>query len=232
MSAAQISLHGQTVSRDRLEETSFDITVPVIHKGFILWWREVIASRNGGMPLETRSIEKAARKCAEEEDKLLLSGEYTGFKALGVEGLATATGRNTKASSGAWPAKALDDINAAIGELETDGYNGPYALVLRPNWNRKLYQLIANTGIYYIEKVREICTRGVFISNNLYSSGGLTTSGLVVHPSQEHFEMVIGEDLSAHSKEDEDGNLRGVVREVVAPRVKLPESICEITGLT
>jgi len=54
----------------------------------------------------------------------------------------------------------------------------------------------------------------------------------VVEPSQENFEMVVGRDLSVFTKQDEDMNLQGKVHEVVAPRIKRPTSICEITGLT
>ncbi len=73
---------------------------------------------------------------------------------------------------------------------------------------------------------------GVFVSDSLYSSGGLTTSGLVVEPGQANFELVIGEDMSQFAKQDEDMNLQGKVFEVLAPRIKRPASICEITGLS
>lgn len=91
MSEARISLYGQGKSKDRSEKTAFDITVPVIHKEFTINWRDLEASRNNGLPLDTQDAENAARQCAEEEDKLLLTGQYTGWKALGIEGLATAT---------------------------------------------------------------------------------------------------------------------------------------------
>ena len=50
------------------------------------------------MPIDTQDAENAARQVAVDEDKLLITGEYTGFRALGVEGLATATGRNSVVS--------------------------------------------------------------------------------------------------------------------------------------
>jgi hypothetical protein len=61
---------------------------------------------------------------------------------------------------------------------------------------------------------------------------GATTSALVVEPGQDNFDMVIGRDLSLFTKQDEDMNLQCKVHEVVAPRIKRPTSICEITGLT
>jgi uncharacterized linocin/CFP29 family protein len=231
MSQATIDMEGQTEVFDRVELASFDVKVPVISKGFILYWRDVIASRNGGLPLETGHVENAARQVAEEEDKLLLTGEYTGWRALGIEGLATATNRNTEASAGAWPANAITDINAAIGELETDGHYGPYALIVRAAWHRKLYGLISNTGIMYIEKTREICS-AIYVSDSLYASDSGTDSALVVEPGEQNFEMGIGQDITTFTQQDEHMNTIGKVYEVVAPRIKRPTSICEITGLT
>jgi uncharacterized linocin/CFP29 family protein len=232
MSQAVIDMNGITQNRDRVELASFDIKVPVLHKEYKIYWRDVIASRNGGLPIETMNVENAARQVAEEEDKLLLSGEYTGWAALGIEGLATATGRNTKASAGAWATNSLTDIAAAIAELETDGHYGPFAGLMRASWFGKLRTLIANTGIFYLEKALELLKAGIYVSDNLYSSGGATTSALVVEPSQENFELVIGQDLSTFNQQDEDMNLNGKVYEVVAPRIKRPTSVCEITGLT
>jgi len=232
MNAARISLHGQGKNVDRSEKEPFDITVPVLHKEFSLWWRDLEASRSNGLPLDTQEAENAARLVAEEEDLLLLTGEYTGRKLLGIEGLATATGRNTKASAGAWPTNALTDLSAAIGELEADGHMGPYATVLRSSWAAKLRTLVTNTATKWIEVIQDLFKAGIYVSDKLYTSAGLTTIGLVTEPSQENFEMVIGRDLSLFTKQDEDMNLQCKVHEVVAPRIKRPKSICEITGLT
>jgi uncharacterized linocin/CFP29 family protein len=235
MSQARISLYGQGKNKDRSIKTPFDITVPVIHKEFTINWRDLEASRANGLPLDTQDAENAARQCAEEEDKLLLSGEYTGWRALGVEGLATATGRNTKASAGAWPANSLTDLSAAIGELEADGHMGPYAAILRSSWAAKLRALVTNTATKWIDVIQgdnPLFKAGIYVSDNLYSSAGATTVTLVVEPSQENFEVVIGKDLSTFMKQDEDMNLQCKEFEVVAPRIKRPTSICELTGLT
>ena len=232
MGQATIDMDGQAQVRDRVELAPFDVKVPVIHKEFKLFWRDIIASRHGGMPIETRSAENAARQVAEEEDKLLLSGEYSGWRALGIEGLATATSRNTKASAGAWPANSITDVSAAIAELESVGHKGPFALALRSTWLGKLRALISNTGIFYLEKIAELVKAGIYVTDNLYSSGGLTTNALVVEPGQENFEMVVGQDLTTFMQQDEDMNINGKVYEVVAPRINRPTSICEITGLT
>ena len=67
----------------------------MIHKEYKLLFRDIAASRRSGMPIDVTEPQNAAIQVAEEEDKLLFTGEYTGWRALGIEGLATATGRNT-----------------------------------------------------------------------------------------------------------------------------------------
>src|SRR4030042_543785 len=232
MSAARISLHGQGGIKDRTEKTPFDITVPVIEKEFDIMWRELEASRESGIPLDLQDGENAARKVAEDEDKLLISGEYTGWRALGVEGLATATGRNTSAG-GDWSANAFTYVNAAIGELETDGHYGPYALVIKPSWWRQIAgAYVTSTATTIAEKVAELCNVGRFNKDNLFTSAGTQANALVVEPSQENFELVYGRDMEVRKKEDVRGNLECVVREVVAPRIKRATSIWEITCTT
>jgi uncharacterized linocin/CFP29 family protein len=232
MSAARISLHGQGGSKDRTEKTPFDITVPVIEKDFDIMWRELEASRESGMPIDLQDAENAARKVAEDEDKLLITGQYTGWKALGVEGLATATGRNTTAG-GDWSANAFTYVNNAIAELEADGHYGPYALITKPSWWRQIAgAFVTSTAITIGEKVAQLCEVGVFKTDSLFESDGTLHNALVVEPSQENFEMVIGRDLEVRKLEDVRGNLECVAREVIAPRIKRPTSICEITGLT
>jgi len=234
MSAARISLHGQGGSKDRTEKTSFDITVPVIEKEFDIEWRDLEASRGSGMPIDIGDGEDAARRVAEDEDKLLITGEYSGWRACGVEGLATATGRNTKASAGAWPANSLTDLSAAIGELEADGHtrSNAYACVLRSSWAAKLRALVTNTAEKWTNVIKDLFPAGIYVSDSLYSSAGLTTSALALELGQDNFEMVIGRDIETRKTPDKYGNLECVVREVVAPRIKRPTAICELTALT
>jgi uncharacterized linocin/CFP29 family protein len=240
MSRATISLYGQGGGKDRSEKASFDVTVPVIEKEFDIKWRDIEASRGSGSPIDTQEAEEAARRVAVDEDALLLSGEYSGFRAMGIEGLAIATGRNTKASAGAWPANSLTDLAAAIAELEADGHTGPYACILRSAYAGKLRQLVANTATKWIDVIqggKPLFTAGpggdgIFVSDNLFTSAGATTIAVVIEPSQQNFELVVGEDINTRKLADVRGNLECVTREVVAPRIKRPTSICEITGLS
>jgi uncharacterized linocin/CFP29 family protein len=237
MSQARISLHGDGGSYDRSNKTPFDVTVPVIDKKFKIGWRDLEASRYAGQPLDLQDAVNAARQCAEEEDKLLISGEYTGWKALGIEGLATATSRNSQASAGAWPGYALQDLSAGIAKLEASGHTNKsmYACVLRSTWAAKLRQLITNSDRKYIDVIQgenPLFPAGIYVSDNLFTSAGLTTSALVLELGKENFEMILERDLTVYQLGDEDMNLLCKAYEVLTPRIKRPTSICEVTGLT
>jgi uncharacterized linocin/CFP29 family protein len=107
-----------------------------------------------------------------------------------------------------------------------------YACVLRSTWAAKLRALVTNTATKHIETIRDLFPAGMYTSDNLFTSAGATTSGLVLELSKENFEMIIERDLSIFTKQDEDMNLQCKVHEVVAPRIKRATSICELTGLT
>ena len=237
MGQATISMTGETQSRDRIVLSENTVKIPVLSKDFKLHWRDVIAARRRREGLDLASVRNAARQVAEEEDKLLLSGEYTGWAALGIEGLSTATGRNTEASAGAWStiANIIADIKDAIEELVTDGYYGPYAVIVRPTQYVAMLAQLTSTAESVLTYVKENLLGGkgdVLISANLYSSAGGTDSGLVTQPGADNFDIIVGQDVTNYLVQDEDMNTLGKVYEVLSPRVKRAESICEITGIT
>lgn len=237
MSQAGISMEGITEYDDRIELSEKDTKVPVISKDFILFWRDLIASRRGGMPLDTLTAQNAARQVGEEEDKLLISGEYTGWPALGIEGLATATGRQTNASAGAWPANAITDISDSIAQLETQGHYGAYAVILTPAWLATLRQLISNTCCTYLSVILEsLMETGiqlkVFKTPNLFASDGGVDSALVVEPKAENFEVGIAQDMTTFMWQGKNMNTFGKVYEVLTPKIHRATSISEITGIT
>jgi uncharacterized linocin/CFP29 family protein len=235
MSQARIDMDGLNKSFDRTKKTAKTVFVPMIHKEYKLLFRDIAASRRSGMPIDVTEPQNAAVQVAEEEDKLLLTGEYTGWRALGIEGLATATGRNTEASDGAWSTATniIKDVSDAIAELEADGHNGPYDMVVRSALSADLRLLIANTGITAREKLLGPgFIREIFVSDNLYASNGATTSALVVEPGPMNFVVGIEQEVSVNNFIDEDMNTKGKVWEILTPKIRRPTSICEITGIT
>ncbi len=236
MSAATISMTGETQVRDNVKATEVDVKLPVISKDFKLHWRDVIAARRRSEPLDMANIRNAARQVAEEEDKLLLSGEYSGWPALGIEGLTSQpTNGNTEASAGAWPANSVTDIKDAIEEEFTDGYYGPYALILTPAQYVGLLVKYSGERSYLAFIQTDILPVGskVLVSPNIFAEDdGVQDSAILCQPGADNFDMLVAQDTTSYMVQDEDMNTLGKVYEVVAPRIKRPASICEITGVT
>ena len=234
MSQARISMDGLGKSTDRTKKTAKTVKVPMIHKEYTLLFRDIVASRRTGMPIDVTEPQNAAVQVAEEEDKLLLTGEYTGWRALGIEGLATATNRNTEASVGAWSTATniIKDVSDAIAELEADGHSGPYDMVCRSDAAADLRLLIANTSATALQVLKSSgYLRDIYVSDNLYASNGAVTSALVVEPGPLNFVLGVGQEISVYNWQDADMNTKGKVWEIAAPFVKRPTSICEITGI-
>ncbi len=88
-------------------------------------------------------------------------------------------------------------------------------MVRQSSWAAKLRALAGNTATKWIDVVKDLFPTGIYVSDSLYTSAGATTSALVVEPSQENFELVIGKGLSTFQKQDEDMNLHCKVFEVL-----------------
>jgi uncharacterized linocin/CFP29 family protein len=233
MGQATISMTGEEQSMDKVDLTESHVRIPIISKDYNLHWRDVLMRRNSGEDLNTQHAQNAARQVAEEEDKLILTGEYTGWPALGIEGLATATGRNTEAG-GDWSATYVADVSDAISELETDGYYGPYKLILRSDWYAQLRVLVGTTDSFAFQVLEDLLggPDNIVVSNSLYTAAGGIDNALVIDTSPGNFELLVGADVTNNLAQLPTMNYQGKVWEAIVPVVKRPESICEIQSLT
>jgi uncharacterized linocin/CFP29 family protein len=233
MGGAVIDMNGEDVSLDRTVLAAGDVMIPVIHKEFSINWRDILAARHNNQPLDVTEGQNAARQVAEDENRLLLSGETTAFPALGIEGLCSATG-NLAEAGGAWPANAIADCNDGIAELEAVGFSGgPYVLIGRVDLIRKLYQEIGTTGDTYLSFLKNNgIIDGVIADDGLFGAADVTTSALIVVPGRNNFELVVGQDLTTWEYQLQNMNKLFRVYEVVTPHIKRPESICELTGVS
>lgn len=134
-----------TISMDGLRQSEEDrpvydiknLPLPVIHKDFTFTAREIAVSREGGSPLDTTTAELAARKVAEEVEKLTLgvSPSYT-YGGGTVYGYTNVPERITSVSltnptSGAWTGATLvGEILDMVQALYDANYFGPFFLYL------------------------------------------------------------------------------------------------------
>ena len=234
MGQATLSMEGLAQSDDFPIFPYSEVDIPIISKTFMLQWRDVLASRHQGEDLLAQVPRNAARQIAEEEDKLLLMGEYPGWRALGIEGLMTATG-NLGAAGGVWPTNAVANINTARAALEGAGFIGQEGVLIGPpSLIKCLDAQIGNTEITYRKfLLQNDLVTAIYESRNVFSSAvGDETSVMLVIPGRDNFWMVQAQPPRVHWWEDKAGNHYGTVREAVAPVIARAESIYEISGLS
>ena len=234
MGQATISMTGEEKSRDLVDLTEGSANVPIISKDYLLHWRDVLKRREAGEDLNTQHAENAARQVAEEEDKLILSGEYTGWPALGIEGLCTATGRQTEAGGDWEDAGWFADIANCKSSLRSYGFYGPYKLIVTSALYALMEEVYSTTDKWVFQLVGEMLggVENILISDNLYPSDGTQNTALVVDTSPGNFELVVGADITNYMFQNSDMNYEGKVWEAVVPVIKRPKAIVEITDIT
>ena len=233
-SEAQISMTGKGQSDDHPEKTAHDINIPVIHKEFFLNWRDIAASRRVGPSVLDDSIRTATRMVAEAEDRLLLSGECTGWAALGLEGLFTATGRTNNAASGAWPGAAVADVNVARAALQAAGFVGIEPLMIGPPALIKcLDNILANTGMTYRQfLLKNELVSGIMESSRAFAADCGVDSVVLVIPGEGNFWAVQDLPIEVNLWYDKSKNVYGTVRETIAPVIGRAASIAEVNTIT
>lgn len=236
MSAALIDMDGDEVNIDRTQLAASTISMPVIHKEFIVNWRDLEARREVGQSLDLVNARNAGRQVSEEENKLLFSGEHTGWRSLGILGLVgSVPAGNDDASAGAWPANAAADINVAIGRLETDGFDPPYVMCLPVALARKLDVAVGAGGAgmtYRKFFLQNDVLQGIITDDSVIASDGGVDSAIIVCPGKENFSLQVARDITVRTVILPNMNLFGRVYEVVTPMIKRPNSLAEINTIT
>ncbi len=148
MDPAIVSMDGMRESpNDRPVFELGSLPLPIIHKDFNYSLRQVMASRNGGSPLDTTTAELAARKVAESAEQMLLGIHatadqfaygggtiygYTDFPSRLTRTITQPTGASTDGSN------ALQDVLAMRTQAQKAFHYGPYQLYVSPNWDQFL----------------------------------------------------------------------------------------------
>ena len=239
MGQAMISMTGEEQSMDQVDLTESNVKIPIISKDYMLHWRDVLKRRDSGEDLNTQHAENAALQIAEEEDKLILSGEYTTWPAMGIQGLITATGKQTEAG-GDWNIAAGDfsetfgDLANAKAALRNYGFYGPYKLIMPSAIYALLEEPVGTTNKFAFQLVGELIggVENILISNNLYPTDGTQNEVVLVDTSPGNFELLVGADITNYLAQLPTMNYQGKVWEAVVPVIKRPKAIVEITDIT
>lgn len=135
---AEVTMTGlPEADKDQLEFGLASMPLPMIHKEFTLDLRQLMVSRNGGMPLDTTMAEIAARKVMEKIEALVFTGLNIAPNLGQVYGLLNHPNRNTGSVSGttgwggatpATGAQIVGDIIAMSNALIAKNMFGPYVI--------------------------------------------------------------------------------------------------------
>ena len=142
ISPAVMSMDGlKQGDTDRPVFDLLNLPLPIIHKDFSFSARQVMASRNGGSPLDTTTGELAARKVAEQAEQLA-TGVAAGYAYGGgnIYGLVNFPSRLTKSmtlpTAGGWSPATLVNEVLAMKQQSVDAFHyGPWALYCSSAWD-------------------------------------------------------------------------------------------------
>ncbi|GAI10633.1 unnamed protein product, partial [marine sediment metagenome] len=232
MSPAVVTMGGNTQAGDVVMFNDNDVRVPAISKDMFIQWRDIQASREDAPNLLDRYALNAAKKVAEEEDKIMITGEYTGFGCYNIQGLATKTGR-LPITGGSWPTNAQRDINLGRAALEAAGFYDEPILISRPTIAKYLDTFVTGTATTFRQAflAEDGILADIMETTSLFTAAGLTNNALLVVPDPAYLYYVEGQPPTTTWWYDKDGNAHGKVREVIAPVIAHAECVCEITGI-
>ena len=192
------------------------IPLPLIHKDFMLLWRSVAAA-DEGVPLDLAPAASAASFTARKEDDLIFNGD----PALGLDGILSVSGRKILPLQD-WSSvgNAFADVAKALEHLGSEGFYGPYALIVSPVLYAQMHGVHERTGVLEIRNVEELTTAGVFRSPVIPKN-----KAAVVSIGSQNMDLAIAQDLAVASLGPEKMNLLLRVLEILALRIKRPQSI-------
>lgn len=119
--------------KDRVLFAQDSMPLPLIHKGFSLNLRTLLASRRQGTGVDTLQVERATRKVVEKIESLFIgTTSYATGLAGSIYGLTTHPQRNTDTITTSWATATasaiVGDVLNMIKALEADNMYGPYGL--------------------------------------------------------------------------------------------------------
>jgi uncharacterized linocin/CFP29 family protein len=162
MGPAELNMAGVTEGRnDRLGMDMVGMPLPIVHKDFWLNIRQLEASRNANMPLDTTQAQICARKVSERIESMLFLGDTSLGTNNAIYGYATAPNRVTGSTTASWAtasgAQIVADVIAMIAAANAKEMWGPFVFYVS-------YASMSNMGNDYktesdktiLERVKEI----------------------------------------------------------------------------
>jgi uncharacterized linocin/CFP29 family protein len=216
--AGQIDLLGNEEGDAIGLEARRYLPVPLLYKDFWLYWRDLEASNQLGLPLDTSRAAAAAGAVARAEDTLVLDGH----PGLGLPGLRTVEGHQS-VDLGDWgvEGQGFAAVVNAARQLSDRDFPGPYALIVSTGLYAQLNRLFGNTGVLEIDQVAKLARRGVYATSVLPEP-----AALLVDSGAQHMDLAISIDLVTAYVESVNLNHHFRVVESLLLRIHRPDAIC------
>jgi uncharacterized linocin/CFP29 family protein len=194
------------------------LPVPLLYKDFWLPWRDLEASAQLALPLDTGQAAAAAEAVARAEDALVLDGN----PGLGLPGLRSVEGRRS-VPLGDWgqEGQGFAAVVNAVRHMTERGFPGPYALIVSPGLYAQLNRIFGTTGVLEIEQVEKLARRGVYPTSVLPEP-----AGLLVDSGAQNMDLAVSVDLTTAYVESMNLNHRFRVLESLLLRIRRPEAVC------
>lgn len=155
-----------TDRRSRIEFNQDGMPVPIIHTGFTLNVRHLLAARRNGTPLDTMHVRNATLKVVEMIEKLHISGSYSAGAGAGtLYGATTYPYRNTGNLTRSWKniattgTEIFNDTNTMIAAMEAKNQYGPYGMYVPSDYMQVLrrdYDTTTAKGRSIMERLLQI----------------------------------------------------------------------------
>ncbi|MCL4495542.1 MAG: bacteriocin family protein [Firmicutes bacterium] len=198
--------------------------VPMLHRDFILVWRDLETSRTQGTPLDWSLAEAAATDVALAEDRLIFLGDGPDSLPglLNIEGRQVIGHREwVDAGSG------FQTIVEAVDTLSASGFYPPYSVIVSPATFALWHRLYGNSGVLEVDQIRQLVQGGVYMSLFIPKN-----DALVVANAPQNLDLAVGLDTSVAFLESSAMNHRFRVLETLTLRVKRPGAVCHLIPLS
>jgi len=198
-------------------ESSCVVPVMMTHSEFSLYVRDIAVFEQSGMPLDLDAPIQAALASARQEEQLV----YNGFPALNTVGLLNTPGtRSIKLRPWNAVGDAVEDVIAAVTELDAGGFTGPYALALTPRSYNHLFRRYEYGEMTELDHIRRIVT------DDIVKAPAMPGGGVLVDTSGPYANIVLGQDLMTSFVGPAAGRYEFTIVESVALWVRVPGAVC------
>ena len=138
MTDADVDMSGETPGReDSVAFTTQGVPVPIIHKGYRINIRRLMASRKLGQSIDTVQAAEASRRVVLKLEDILFNGYTLKNDGYSVYGYTTFPNRLRTNIDTAWDASSPDIVGDVIHMVETAadaGFYGPFVLYVPSNY--------------------------------------------------------------------------------------------------